>query len=78
MPAPRTAPDRTDWVAVVERMLGGDRLACLQLERLVSGFLTQLRAYDFRDEWDDLRQEVLASPSSRASRLTLGVRNPRR
>jgi RNA polymerase sigma-70 factor (ECF subfamily) len=71
VPAPRAAPDRTDWVAVVERMLGGDRLACLQLERLVSGFLTQLRAYDFRDEWDDLRQEVLASlvANARAGRL---------
>jgi RNA polymerase sigma-70 factor (ECF subfamily) len=60
-----------DWPAVVERLCEGDRLAFLELNRLVTGFLTQLRAYDFREEWDDLRQEVVASvvANARAGRL---------
>ena len=60
-----------DWGAVLERLVRGDRLAFLELNRLVTGFLVQLRAYDFRDEWDDLRQEVLASvvANARAGRL---------
>ncbi len=48
-----------DWLDVQERLLAGDRLAFLELSRLVSSVLASLRAYDFRDEWDDLRQEVL-------------------
>jgi RNA polymerase sigma-70 factor (ECF subfamily) len=60
-----------DWPAVVERLREGDRLAFLELNRLVTGFLAQLRAYDFREEWDDLRQEVVASvvANARAGRL---------
>jgi RNA polymerase sigma factor (sigma-70 family) len=60
-----------DWLAVVERLLDGDRLAFLELNRLVTTCLSQLRAYDFRDEWDDLRQEVVLSvvENARAGRL---------
>jgi RNA polymerase sigma-70 factor (ECF subfamily) len=60
-----------DWVAVVDRLLAGDPLACLEVGRLVTGFLAQLRAYDFRDEWDDLRQEVLLAvvANARAGKL---------
>jgi RNA polymerase sigma-70 factor (ECF subfamily) len=60
-----------DWVAVLDRLLRGDRLAFLEVNRLVTGYLQQLRAWDFRDEWDDLRQEVLLSivASARAGRL---------
>jgi RNA polymerase sigma-70 factor (ECF subfamily) len=56
---------------LLDRLLAGDRLAFLEFSRLVTGFLAQLRAYDFRDEWDDLRQEVLASvlANARAGRL---------
>jgi RNA polymerase sigma factor (sigma-70 family) len=56
---------------LLDRLLAGDRLAFLEFSRLVSGFLAQLRAYDFRDEWDDLRQEVLASvlANAQAGRL---------
>ena len=63
--------DPPDWPAVLERLLEGDRLAFLEFNRLVTGCLAQLRAYDFRDEWDDLRQEVLASvvANARAGRL---------
>jgi len=61
----------TDWGAVVERLLANDRLAFLQVNRLVTGCLTQLRAYDFKDEWDDLRQEVVLAvlANARAGRL---------
>lgn len=53
------SPARRDWAAVVDRLLEGDRLALLELSRLVNGFLAQLGAYDFREEWDDLIQEVV-------------------
>ncbi|MCH7708254.1 MAG: sigma-70 family RNA polymerase sigma factor [Myxococcales bacterium] len=60
-----------DWSALLERLLEGDRLAFARFNRLVSGFLVQLRAYDFQDEWDDLRQEVLMATlaNARANRL---------
>jgi RNA polymerase sigma-70 factor (ECF subfamily) len=47
------------WPAVVARLAAGDRAAFLQLNRLITSVLVQLRAYDFREEWDDLRQEVV-------------------
>jgi RNA polymerase sigma-70 factor (ECF subfamily) len=47
------------WPAVVARLAAGDRAAFLQLNRLVTSVLVQLRAYDFREEWDDLRQDVV-------------------
>ncbi len=52
-------PRAQDWAAVVERLLAGDRVALAQLARLVNSFLARWNAYDFRDEWDDLIQEVL-------------------
>jgi RNA polymerase sigma factor (sigma-70 family) len=60
-----------EWILVVERLLAGDRLAFLKVNRLITSFLTQLGAYDFRDEWDDLRQEVVLSivAAARAGRL---------
>jgi RNA polymerase sigma factor (sigma-70 family) len=60
-----------DWMEVVGRLLEGDRLAFLQVNRLVTGCLTQLRAYDFQDEWDDLRQEVVLAviANARSGRL---------
>lgn len=60
-----------DWDAVQRRLLAGDRLAFLEINRLITGFLSQLRAYDFQEEWDDLRQEVLMSvvANARAGRL---------
>jgi RNA polymerase sigma-70 factor (ECF subfamily) len=56
---------------VLDRLVAGDRLAFATINRLISGFLVQLRAYDFRDEWDDLRQEVVLSllANARAGRL---------
>lgn len=48
-----------DWAVVIDRLLEDDPLACLQISRLVTGFLAGWRAYDFRDEWPDLVQDVL-------------------
>jgi RNA polymerase sigma-70 factor (ECF subfamily) len=56
---PGSRQPREDWAAVVDRLLEGDELACLKLSRLVTGFLASWRAYDFRDDWQDLVQEVL-------------------
>lgn len=60
-----------DWAHLLDLLLAGDRLAFLKINRLVTGCLTQLRAYDHREEWDDLRQEVLIAvvQSARAGRL---------
>jgi RNA polymerase sigma-70 factor (ECF subfamily) len=65
-----TAP-REDWMVVLDQLLRGDRLAFAKVNRLISGFLAHLRAYDFRDEWDDLRQEVVMSlvANARAGRV---------
>ena len=62
---------KEDWIAVLDQLLAGDRLAFAKINRLISGFLVQLRAFDFRDEWDDLRQEVVMSlvANARAGRL---------
>jgi RNA polymerase sigma factor (sigma-70 family) len=63
-----------DWMVMLDRLLAGDGVAFLKINRLVTDFLNQLRAYDFRDEWDDLRQEVVLSliANARAGKL----RNP--
>lgn len=60
-----------DWNVVVEQLVEGDRLAFAELGRLVTSCLAHLRAYDFRDEWDDLRQEVVSAvvANARAGRL---------
>ncbi len=60
-----------EWAQVLERLLAGDRLAFLELNRLISATLQQLRAWDFQDEWDDLRQEVLLAvvTNAKAGRL---------
>lgn len=58
-------------MAILARLEQGDRLAFLEVNRLVTGCLTSLRAYDFQDEWDDLRQEVVLAvlANFRAGRL---------
>ncbi len=60
-----------DWGRVVEGLVAGDRLAVLALNRLVTGVLVHLRGYDIREEWDDLRQDVLLAvlANARAGRL---------
>lgn len=65
------ATSSQDWARVVARLLDGDRLAFLEINRLITRFLVHLHAYDLREDWDDLRQEVLLSlvASARAGRL---------
>lgn len=53
---------------ILERLASGDRLAVAQVNRIVSRVLRQLRAWDFADEWDDLRQEVLLALVTNAQR----------
>lgn len=48
-----------DWAAVLERLRLGDRAALVRMTQLVTGFLTRYRAYEMRDAWDDVIQEVL-------------------
>jgi RNA polymerase sigma-70 factor (ECF subfamily) len=52
-----------DWGLVMEALLHGSadqqRLAFAKLDRLISVFLTDLRAWEYRDQWEDLRQHVL-------------------
>jgi len=50
-----------DWAAVLARVLDGDRLALAQVARLVNGYLMRWNAYDFREDWDDLVQEVVSA-----------------
>ena len=60
-----------DWPEVMDRLARGESAAFLDVSRLITGFLVQWRAYDFRDEWDDLIQEVVlaAIEATRARRL---------
>ena len=53
-----------DWAAVVERLWAGDRAALLQLTRLINSFLARWNAYDFRDDWEDLIQEVVLATAT--------------
>jgi RNA polymerase sigma-70 factor (ECF subfamily) len=50
-----------DWTAVLQRVVDGDRLALLQTGRLVNSFLVRWNAYDLRDEWEDLIQDVISA-----------------
>jgi RNA polymerase sigma-70 factor (ECF subfamily) len=55
-----TEPDQ-DWATVLGRVLRGDPVALLRVARLVNGFLVRWNAYQFRDEWEDLTQEVVTA-----------------
>jgi RNA polymerase sigma factor (sigma-70 family) len=48
-----------DWVATLDAVVSGDRAALARLSRLVTARLRALGAYDLRDEWDDICQEVI-------------------
>ena len=48
-----------DWKQVLNRLSEGDYQAFAKVSRLVTNALHARRAYDFRDEWDDLIQEVM-------------------
>jgi RNA polymerase sigma-70 factor (ECF subfamily) len=57
----KAAPADADWFDVLERLDSGDRLAYMQISRLVAGVLRGLRAYDFHDDWADVIQDVAIS-----------------
>ena len=56
----RRMPDGEDLERLLAELVVGDRLAFLRVSRLVTGYLARFRAYDFREEWPDLVQEVVA------------------
>jgi RNA polymerase sigma-70 factor (ECF subfamily) len=55
-----SAPEQ-DWSRVLERVIEGDRRALIQAARFVNGLLIRWNAYAFRDEWEDVVQEVLSA-----------------
>ena len=58
------ASTQGDWVELHNRLAEGDRLALLEISRLVSNFLRRARAKDFQADWDDVIQEVLITTVS--------------
>ena len=50
-----------DWGAVLRSLEQGDRVAVVKVTGVITAFLAHYRAYDLRDSWDDLCQEVLIS-----------------
>lgn len=44
---------------MLERLLAGDPVAFGHFARLVTSILHDFRAYDLRDEWDDVVQDVI-------------------
>ena len=48
-----------DWASVLQRLRDGDPRALLRLSRLVNSFLVRWNAYGFRDDWEDLIQEIV-------------------
>ena len=53
------AREQEDWLEILAAMTRGDRAALAKITSVISGFLARYRAYDRRDSWDDLIQEVL-------------------
>jgi RNA polymerase sigma-70 factor (ECF subfamily) len=48
-----------DWLALLGRVREGDRIALARVTALVTGTLARMGAYELRDSWDDVCQEVL-------------------
>lgn len=72
---PSGRPSRQDWAKELDRLLQGDRLALAKLTRLVASFLARWNAWDFRDDWDDLIQEVLVGAARAVQDGTLRDRS---
>lgn len=58
-PDPPEVPPPVNWALVMSDLDRGDPVAIAQVSRVVSAFLNRFRAYELRDSWEDLRQEVL-------------------
>lgn len=48
-----------DWEDILPALARGERPAVLAVTRMITAFLIRARAYDVRDSWEDLCQEVL-------------------
>ncbi|MGY8738980.1 MAG: hypothetical protein ACKVIW_15855, partial [bacterium] len=48
-----------DWELQLDRLGGGDHGALSLIRRLVTGQLMRMRAYEAREGWDDLAQEII-------------------
>ena len=48
-----------DWIAVLDALLKNDRVALVKSTGVITGFLAHYGAYDLRDSWDDIINEVL-------------------
>ena len=48
-----------DWIAVLEALNKGDREAHVKVAAVITGWLAHYRAYELRDSWPDLVNEVL-------------------
>jgi RNA polymerase sigma-70 factor (ECF subfamily) len=64
-----------DWIAVFDALLKNDRVALAKVTSVITGFLARYRAYDLRDSWDDLIDEVLIRLIQSARRNS--IREPR-
>lgn len=53
---PASEPEEIRLLSALER---GERAAFLQVTKVITGFLSRYGAYDLREHWDDLIQEVL-------------------
>ena len=51
--------EKEDWLALLGRIREGDHVALARVTALVTGVLARLGAYDRRDSWEDVCQEVL-------------------
>jgi len=60
-----------DWPAVLDAVQRGDRVALVKVTRVITGYLARFGAYDLRDSWDDLCQEVLMALIASARRGAL-------
>ena len=52
-----------DWMTIMEDLLHGSRtaqqVAFVEIDDLISSLLVRVRALDHREEWDELRQNIL-------------------
>jgi len=47
-----------DWASIADRLAEGDQVAFVEVSQFVTAILRGRRAYDFRDDWSDVIQEV--------------------
>lgn len=50
-----------DWLGTLAALAEGDRRALDEITSVITGYLARFRAYEIRDSWDDVIQEVLVA-----------------